>query len=232
MNSLHQRAIVIEDDAQINDYICFLLQREGLATAAFASGLDAMDALDRNEADIVLLDLRLPDTDGIDLIKQIRDKFDLPVIVVSAREQINEKVVALDLGADDYLTKPFSGAELTARVRVALRHRRTRHPASDPQIVSVDALSIDLEKHLVLLRGAILHLTPMEYDLLALFFMNIGKVLTTGYILKEIWGTAYGDDTQALRTMMAGLRRKVEQNPAKPRYILTETGVGYRLSDF
>ncbi|MDR3225987.1 MAG: response regulator transcription factor, partial [Clostridiales Family XIII bacterium] len=171
MSSLHKKAIVIEDDEQIKDYIRFLLQKEGIETVAFAAGLDGVDALDREEADIVLLDLSLPDTDGLDILQRIRARFDIPIIVVSAREQIGDKVIALDLGADDYLTKPFSGAELTARVRVALRRNRSGTQASDPQIVSVDALSIDLEKRLVLLDGRILHLTPMEYDLLALFFM-------------------------------------------------------------
>jgi two-component system KDP operon response regulator KdpE len=153
------------------------------------------------------------------------------IIVVSARDQDREKAAALDSGADDYLTKPFSATELMARIRVALRHLHKAGGIRQQTSLAVGGLRIDFDKHLVYLDDAELHTTPMEYNLLALFFRNIGKVLTTKYIIKEIYGIGYGTDTQALRTLMASLRRKIEKNPAKTRYILTEIGVGYRLSD-
>ena len=179
----------------------------------------------------MLLDLGLPDFDGMEVIKKVREWSEVPIIVVSARDQDNEKAAALDGGADDYLTKPFSATELMARIRVALRHSHRTAVSTQQTVYAVGGLSIDLERHLVFLDGAELHVTPMEYSLLSLFFRNVGKVLTTQYIIREIYGPGYGNDTQALRALMAGLRRKIEKSPAKPRYILTEIGVGYRLVD-
>lgn len=144
-------------------------------------------------------------------------------------DQDHEKAAALDTGADDYLTKPFSTTELMARIRVALRHLKKTGTESGQAVRTVGGLSIDLEKRLVYLDGSEIHVTPLEYNLLTLFFKNAGKVLTSQYIIKEIYGISYGTDTQALRALMAGLRRKIEKSPAKPRYILTEIGVGYRL---
>jgi two-component system KDP operon response regulator KdpE len=155
----------------------------------------------------------------------------LPIIVVSARDQDKEKALALDSGADDYLTKPFSSTELMARIRVAIRHLNKIQTNKDSPIIEVGELKIDVDKRLVYLKDKELHVTPLEYSLLLLLFKNIGKVLTTQLILKEIYGVGYGSDTQALRALMAGLRRKVEYNPAKPSYIITEIGVGYRLVD-
>ena len=190
-----------------------------------------MSVLVSSKIDLMLLDLGLPDFDGMEVIEEVRGWSEIPIIVVSARDQDKEKAAALDAGADDYLTKPFSATELMARIRVAIRHLyKTAKTQSQPEI-SVGELSIDLEKRQVLLKGTPLHVTPMEYNLLSLFFKNIGKVLTTQYILKEIYGVGYGTDTQALRALMAGLRRKIEPIPAKPRYIMTEIGVGYRLVD-
>jgi two-component system KDP operon response regulator KdpE len=167
----------------------------------------------------------------MEVIKRVREWSDIPIIVVSARDQDKEKASALDNGADDYLTKPFSATELMARIRVAIRHLHKVGGAKQLTIFAVGSLRIDLDKRLVYLDDAEIHTTPLEYSLLALFFRNIGKVLTTTYIINEIYGVGYGTDTQALRTLMAGLRRKIEKNPAKPRYILTEIGVGYRLID-
>ena len=169
--------------------------------------------------------------DGMEVIRKVREWSDVPIIVVSARDQDREKAAALDAGADDYLTKPFSATELMARIRVALRHLSQMSKMQVRPILSVGELTMDLEKHLVSLKGELLHLTPLEYSLLSLLFKNMGKVLTTQAILKEIYGVGYGTDTQALRALMAGLRRKIEEVPAKPRYILTEIGVGYRLVD-
>ena len=181
--------------------------------------------------DLMLLDLGLPDLDGTEVIRRLRTWSEMPVIVVSARDQDKEKVAVLDLGADDYLTKPFSASELLARIRVALRHMYRQSGAKANPVYQTGELRLDAEKRKVYLGEAEIHVTPMEYALLLLLFKNQGKVLTTSVILREIWGAGYGQDTQALRTLTAGLRRKIEKNPAKPRYILTEIGVGYRLAE-
>ena len=181
--------------------------------------------------DLMLLDLGLPDLDGTEVIRRLRTWSEMPVIVVSARDQDKEKVAVLDLGADDYLTKPFSASELLARIRVALRHMYKQSGAKANPVYQTGELRLDAEKHRVCLGETEIHVTPMEYSLLLLLFKNQGKVLTTSVILREIWGAGYGQDTQALRTLTAGLRRKIEKNPAKPRYILTEIGVGYRLAE-
>ena len=167
----------------------------------------------------------------MEVIKKVREWSEVPIIVVSARDQDKEKAAALDAGADDYLTKPFSATELMARIRVALRHANKTVRTQIQPVLSVGELAIDLEKRQVTKNGEPLHLTPLEYSLLSLLFKNMGKVLTTQYILKEVYGVGYGTDTQALRALMAGLRRKLEAVPAKPRYILTEIGVGYRMTD-
>ena len=180
---------------------------------------------------LMLLDLGLPDLDGTEVIRRLRTWSEMPVIVVSARDQDKEKVAVLDLGADDYLTKPFSASELLARIRVALRHMYKQSGAKANPVYQAGELRLDAEKRKVYLGEAEIHVTPMEYSLLLLLFKNQGKVLTTSVILREIWGAGYGQDTQALRTLTAGLRRKIEKNPAKPRYILTEIGVGYRLAE-
>ena len=179
----------------------------------------------------MLLDLGLPDLDGTEVIRRLRTWSEMPVIVVSARDQDKEKVAVLDLGADDYLTKPFSASELLARIRVALRHMYKQSGAKANPVYQTGELRLDAEKRKVYLGEDEIHVTPMEYALLLLLFKNQGKVLTTSVILREIWGAGYGQDTQALRTLTAGLRRKIEKNPAKPRYILTEIGVGYRLAE-
>ena len=190
-----------------------------------------MSLLISEPIELLLLDLGLPDCDGMEIIKRVREWSDMPIIVVSARDQDREKAAALDAGADDYLTKPFSATELLARIRVAIRHLRRQGGEKPQAVYQVGELKIDIEKRLTYLQGEELHLTPMEYNLLALLFKNCGKVLTTQYIIREVWGVGYGSDTQALRALMAALRRKIEKNPAKPRYIVTEIGVGYRLVD-
>jgi len=225
------RILIVEDDIQIRNFIGYSLKAEGFQYATAGTAQGALSLLVSEQIDLMLLDLGLPDFDGMDVIKKVREWSEMPIIVVSARDQDKEKAAALDLGADDYLTKPFSATELMARIRVALRHLFKQNSSKSQTIMSVGALCIDLDKRLVHINDTEIHTTPMEYSLLALFFKNMGKVLTTGYILKEIWGIGYGNDTQALRALMAGLRRKIEKNPAKPRYIITEIGVGYRLVD-
>lgn len=231
MQNRNERVLIVEDDAQIKNFICYSLKQEGFGYSTAGTAQGALSTLVSEQIDLILLDLGLPDFDGMEVIKKVREWSDMPIIVVSARDQDKEKALALDNGADDYLTKPFSTTELMARIRVALRHLYKAGGNIQCASQTVGGLRLDFDKHLVYLNDKELHITPMEYSLLVLFFKNVSKVLTTSYILKEIYGVGYGTDTQALRTLMAGLRRKIEENPAKPRYILTEIGVGYRLVD-
>lgn len=229
MSSLNEKILIVEDDPQIRKFLCYILENEQFDYKTSKTGQEAINVLVSENIDMVILDLGLPDIDGIEIIKKVREWSEVPIIVVSARDQDKEKAQALDVGADDYLTKPFSATELLARIRVGFRHYYRMSSTKAQTEAEVGKLKIDYEKRLVYLNQEPIHITPMEYNLLALFFKNIGKVLTTKFILKEIWGTAYGNDTQALRTMMAGLRRKIETNPAQPEYIITEIGVGYRM---
>ncbi len=229
MNNLGEYILIVEDDAQIRNFICYSLETEGLRYITAGNAQSALHILVSEPIDLLLLDLGLPDYDGIEVIKKIREWSEIPIIVVSARDQDKEKAYALDTGADDYLTKPFSATELLARIRVALRHMYRQGGNRAQTYSQIRDLRIDYEKHLVYLEDKELHITPMEYRLLSLLFKNAGKVLTTRTIIKEIWGIGYGNDTQALRALMAGLRRKIEKDPAKPCYIITEIGVGYRL---
>ena len=231
MTTMKQRILIVEDDPQIRNFVSYVLGAEGFQSDTAGTAQTALNMISSCAYSLVLLDLGLPDFDGMEVIHQVREWSDIPIIVVSARDQDHEKAQALDSGADDYLTKPFSTTELMARIRVALRHSKKTEVSTPQKIYSVNELSLDLDKHQVTLRSEPLHLTPMEYNLLTLFFQNIGKVLTTRFLIQNIWGGNYGEDTQALRALMAGLRRKIEENPAKPRYIITEIGVGYRLVD-
>ena len=231
MNTYDETILIVEDNPQIRNFISYILGQEGFSYIATGTAQGALSELVLQHIDLMLLDLGLPDFDGMEVIKKVREWSEIPIIVVSARDQDKEKAAALDAGADDYLTKPFSATELMARIRVAIRHLQKVSREPMQHVLSVGELTLDLEKRQVYLKGEPLHLTPMEYSLLSLLFKNMGKVLTTQYILKEIYGIGYGTDTQALRALMAGLRRKIEEIPAKPRYILTEIGVGYRLVD-
>lgn len=231
MSNFGESILIIEDDAQIRNFIKYSVEKEGYKAFSASNAQNGMNMIVSEQIDLVLLDLGLPDFDGVELIKKVREWSEIPIIVVSARDQDKEKVSVLDEGADDYLTKPFSATELLARIRVALRHLYKQGTKAFHTTFCVGDLKIDYEKHLVFMKDMELHVTPMEYNLLVLLSKNAGKVITTGFILKEIWGVSYGSDTQALRALMAGLRRKIEQIPAKPRYIITEVGVGYRLVD-
>lgn len=223
--------LIVEDDSKIRNFIAYIVKQEGFQYETAGTAQNALSLLVSNKIDLMLLDLGLPDFDGMEVIEKVREWSEIPIIVVSARDQDKEKAAALDAGADDYLTKPFSATELMARIRVAVRHLHKSGKREEQPVLSVGELAIDLQKRQVFLKGESLHLSPLEYNLLSLFFKNIGKVLTTQFIIREIYGVGYGNDTQALRALMAGLRRKIEPIPAKPRYIITEIGVGYRLLD-
>lgn len=228
MNPNHSDILVIEDDKQIQIFLKYVLEKEHYACQQAETGEQALTRLEDRPADMILLDLGLPDIDGMDLITKIRSRWDTtPILVISARDQDEEKAAALDMGADDYLTKPFSSTELLARIRTALRHC----PAAGKPAGKVGELALDRNHHRAVLGSREIHLTPLEYKLLETFFESPGKVLTTQMIIQSVYGIQYVQDTRALRTLMAGLRRKIEPDPGHPRYILTEIGVGYRLAD-
>ena len=228
---MNQTILVVEDDVQIRKFICYCLENNNYQYITASNGQDALRKIFYENIDLILLDLGLPDMDGVDIIQRLREFSEIPIIVVSARDKDKDKADALELGADDYLTKPFSATELVARIKVAFRHFYRYNQVQIQTYYKVKDLSIDLDKRQVYLNDQPIHVTPLEYQLLVLFFKNAGKVLTTDMILEEIYGKGYGHDTQALRALMAGLRRKIEKNPATPQYILTEIGVGYRMVD-
>ncbi len=231
MHNVTAHVLIIEDDAQIRSFISYALTAESFHVLTADTAQAGLSSLICEPVDLLLLDMGLPDFDGMDVIRKVREWSEVPIIVVSARDQDREKAAALDAGADDYLTKPFSTTELMARIRVALRHLYRQGGNKGSSVLQTGDLKLDLDKRLVYLKEEELHVTPMEYSLLSLFLRNMGKVLTSTMIIREVWGVGYGTDTQALRALMAGLRRKIEDNPAKPRYLLTEIGVGYRLAD-
>lgn len=231
MNNYNERILVVEDDCQIRNFIKYIIEKEGYKLFNACNGESALSIIVSEKIDLIILDLGLPDFDGIKIIEKIREWSEVPIIVVSARDQDKDKVLALDTGADDYITKPFSASELLARIRVAIRHLNKHNMNTIQTSFSVGDLVIDFEKRVVSIKDEKIHLTPNEYSLITLLAKNAGKVITTSIILKEIWGLNYGSDTQSLRALMAGLRRKIEDVPAKPRYIITEIGVGYRLVD-
>lgn len=219
--------LVIEDDKTIQNFIRITLKTKGYRCDLADDGLTGISCFYANNPDLILLDLWLPDLDGMEVLDQIRQESDVPVIVVSARGMEQEKVGALDAGADDYITKPFNAGELLARIRVALRHRSSV-PKQEP-VFELDTFKMDFEKRKVFVRGGEVHLTPIEYKMLTLLVNNSGKVLTHHFIQQEVWGYDTTDDYQSLRVFMANIRRKIEEDSTKPRFILTEVGVGYRF---
>lgn len=221
--------LIIEDDTSILNFLSISLKTNGYRYDTAATGIEGISLFLSNSPDVILLDLGLPDIDGLTVLQQVRQSSDLPIIIVSARGQEREKVEALDMGADDYITKPFHIGELLARIRVALRKHQPK-VAPNHQF-TLDELTIDFEKRKVIVDGKDVHLTPIEYKLLVLLVQHAGKVLTHSFINKEIWGYGSTEDSQSLRVFMANIRRKIEKDTAKPRYILTEVGVGYRFVD-
>lgn len=221
--------LVVEDDKYIMSLITMFLKDEGYKTIVSSTGKEAVSLFYSNNPDIILLDLGLPDMDGMEVITRIREKSNVPVIVVSAREEESEKIHALDLGADDYMTKPFHMGELLARIRVAERKLNNMASLVNKEKFICDYLTVDYSKGIVFVDDEEVHLTPTEYKLLNLLIANRGKVLTHNYILNQIWG--YGDvgDAKSLRVFMASLRRKIERDTANPRFILTQVGIGYRF---
>lgn len=223
--------LVVEDDVAVGNLIATTLETQNYQYHRAKTGAGAvLDALSYRP-DVMLLDLGLPDMDGVDIIKKIRSWSNMPIIVVSARSEDSDKVAALDAGADDYLTKPFSVDELLARLRVALRRVRydSEKTSEAASVYENGGLKIDYAAGCAYLDGAEVHLTPMEYKLLCLLAKNTGKVLTHNYILSEVWGSPSASDTPSLRVFMATLRKKLETDPSHPRFIQTHIGVGYRM---
>ncbi|MEG1887735.1 MAG: response regulator transcription factor [Oscillospiraceae bacterium] len=222
--------LVVEDDAAIRNLISTTLETHDYKFRTAKSGEEAiLEAVSYNP-DIILLDLGLPDMDGVDIIKKIRSWSNTPIIVISARSEDSDKIDALDAGADDYLTKPFSVEELLARLRVTLRRLNfgDKFSMADAAFTNGD-LKIDYAGGCVYLSDTELHLTPIEYKLICLLSKNVGKVLTHSFITNEIWGTAWDNDVSSLRVFMATLRKKIESDPSSPKYIQTHVGVGYRM---
>ena len=230
MTVLKPMILVIEDEEAICNFITAILNSNGYQVIKTSMGREGLSMAASYSPDVILLDLGLPDIDGVEILKGIREWSKIPVVVVSARGHEREKVEALDLGADDYIVKPFGTSELLARIRTALRHSPQSMGSQVQGAVktTVGELQIDYEKRSVTLAGKVIHLTPVEYKILALLSKNAGKVLTHDYIMKEIWGL-YAGDSHTLRVNMANIRRKIEENPGAPKFILTEMGVGYRM---
>jgi two-component system KDP operon response regulator KdpE len=226
MNEIGLRVLVVDDERAIRRYLHAALNAQGYTVFEASTGKDALDRAVADRPDMVILDLGLPDLDGVEVTRLLREWTHIPIIILSVREQETDKINALDAGADDYLTKPFSSGELLARMRAALRH--STPSASDP-VFETDGLSIDLTHRLVRVNGKEISLTPTEYDLLRILVQNAGKVLTHHQLLRQVWGSAYESEAHLLRVNMSNLRRKIEPDPTRPRYIITEPGVGYRL---
>ncbi len=222
--------LVIEDDQYISHFIDISLSKEAYAVLIAETAAEGLFLISSHHPEIVLLDLGLPDKDGIELLRELRTFSDVPVLIVSARGQETEKIAALDLGANDYITKPFHMGELMARIRVAERLLQKSDTEKGSTDFTCDWLKVDYEKRKVLVDGEEIHLTPTEYKTLLLLIANRGKVLTHNFIIRQIWGYE-GGDSKSVRVFMANLRRKLEKDTAHPRFILTEIGVGYRFAD-
>jgi two-component system KDP operon response regulator KdpE len=229
MTDVPIKILIVEDEPQMQKFLRTCLAAEGYRIVESSLGVEALELARTHNPDMILLDLGLPDVDGMEVTRSIREWSAKPIIVISARGQEDDKIRALDAGADDYLTKPFGTGELLARIRVALRRtNRTGQDGTDTTL-TVGGLRLDLEKRQVFAEGVEVHLTPNEYKLFTVLMKNAGKVLTHRQLLKEVWGPAYATQTQYLRVYMVQLRQKLERDSARPHYLVTEPGVGYRL---
>ena len=223
---MNLRVLVVDDEPAIRRFLRVSLGAHGYTVFDAVNGQEALAGVAAHRPDLVILDLGLPDIDGLEVTRQLREWTRLPIIILSVRGEEAQKIAALDAGADDYLTKPFGAGELLARMRAAVR--RASSPAAEPLFTS-GGLTVDLGRRLVTANGAVVQLTPTEYDLLRLLVTHAGKVLTQHQLLREVWGVGYEAEAHMLRVNISNLRRKLEPDPARPRYILTEPGVGYRL---
>jgi len=222
------RLLVIEDEESFSETLHYMLSREGFEVSLAATGPAGLDAFERNGADLVLLDLMLPGLPGTEVCRRLRSRSDVPVIMLTARDSEVDKVVGLELGADDYVTKPFSGRELVARIRAVLR-RRTDSAELLPGAVEAGPVRIDIDRHVVTVGGTTITLPLKEFELLELLVRNAGRVLTRGQIIDRVWGSDYVGDTKTLDVHVKRLRGKVEDDPANPRHLVTIRGLGYKF---
>jgi len=226
MSDIGLRVLVVDDEPAIRRFLRASLGAHGYTVMEASCGEDALKTVALNHPEVVILDLGLPDIDGVEVTRRLREWTQIPIIILSVRDQEGDKIAALDAGADDYLTKPFGMGELMARMRVVLR--RSAQTTEEP-IYQIDELEVDLARRQVSVAGQDISLTPTEYDLLRVLAQHAGKVITHHQLLRMVWGDAYQTETHLLRVNMSNLRRKIEPDPTRPRYILTEPGVGYRL---
>lgn len=227
MTQCGHHVLIIEDEQPIRRFLRASLANEGYRISEATSGQDGLKMAAAQPPDLIILDLGLPDLDGQDVLTRLREWYSSPIIILSARDQESQKITALDQGADDYVTKPFGMGELLARMRTALRHSHRVGP--EETTVAVGDIRVDLAARLVYRKNQEVHLTPLEYKLLVTLLKHAGKVLTHRCLLREVWGPQDSRENHYLRVFVASLRRKLEDDPARPRYILTEQGVGYRL---
>lgn len=226
MSDPGQRVLVVDDENAIRRYLKTALSAQGFVVYEAANGQEALNAVIENRPDVIILDLGLPDFDGIEVTRRLREWSNIPIVILSVREAEQDKIAALDAGADDYLTKPFGTGELMARMRVVMRRLTGK---TDEPILQVEDLKMDVFRRTVTVRENQISLTPTEYEILRLLLQNAGKVLTHRQLLRQVWGTAYESEMHMLRVNISNLRRKIEPDPARPTYIHTEPGVGYRL---
>jgi len=220
------KILIIDDEVQIRRLLVITLSANGYKISEAASGKEGVNLAASIQPVIIILDLGLPDSDGLDILRKLREWYNKPVIILSVRKSEDDIIKALDLGANDYLTKPFRTGELLARIRVAIRQSEG---TSEKSVLEIGSLTIDLANHTASRNNELIKLTSTEFSLLALLARNEGRVLTHQYILKEIWGNGYIEQTQYLRVFVAQLRRKIEEDPAKPKFLNTESGIGYRF---
>lgn len=229
MSKIEPVIVVIEDDQPIRRFLRTSLSTQGFAVYEADSGKQGIIEAGVRKPDLLILDLGLPDIDGVEVIRAVRAWSELPIIVLSARNAEQQKIDALDAGADDYLTKPFGFGELLARIRVAMRHSTRSYDQANSEIFETSNLRMDLLNRVVTIDGNEVHLTPIQYRLLGVLVKHAGKVLTHQQILKEVWGPSYKENAHYLRIYMSQLRQKLEADPTRPKFLLTESGVGYRL---
>jgi two-component system KDP operon response regulator KdpE len=226
MSESGQRILVVDDENAIRRYLRTALTAQGFTVYEASTGQETLNAVIESRPDVIILDLGLPDFDGVEVTRRLREWSNTPIIILSVREAEQEKIAALDAGADDYLTKPFGTGELMARMRVVMRRLSGK---SDEPILQVDDLKMDLSRRLVTINENQISLTPTEYEILRLLLQNAGKVLTHRQLLRQVWGTAYESEMHMLRVNISNLRRKIESDPSRPHYLMTESGVGYRI---
>jgi two-component system, OmpR family, response regulator RegX3 len=223
------RVLVVEDEESFSDALSYMLRKEGFEVAVASTGPTALVEFDRNGADIVLLDLMLPEMSGTEVCRQLRQKSHVPIIMVTARDTEIDKVVGLEIGADDYVTKPFSPRELVARIRAVLRRNASEPVEAETPTLAAGPVRMDVERHVVTVSGDTVALPLKEFELLELLLRNAGRVLTRGQLIDRVWGADYVGDTKTLDVHVKRLRSKIEPEPSSPRYILTVRGLGYKF---